>query len=176
MFQTARISTPAMIDLMERMPAYRTYRSEDEAALAERIFRHALGGMLKDCGDRLLNVAERKGQLLSADQNAMIDELIDRIGAIFRRLDREGTVCLVGDCHTTIAELEELDTRLILLVEEAALLVRNLEGGVPSAAWFKDEAGRLCQDLETFSEMAEERNYLLGLGWESHFTWPGRTS
>ena len=176
MFQTARLSTPAMIDLMERMPAYCTYRGEDEAAAAERVFRHALGGLLKDCGDRLLNVAERKSQLLGAEQNAMIDELIDRISAIFRRLDREGTVCLVGDCHATIAELEELDTRLILLVEESALLVRRLEGGVPANSWFKDEAGQLCRDLETFSEMAEERNYLLGLGWESEFTWPGRTS
>ena len=176
MFNSARLSTSALIDLMERMPAYCTYRSEDEAAAAERVFRHALGGLLKDCGDRLLNVAERKGQLLGAEQNDMIDELIDRISVIFRRLDREGTVCLVGDCRTTIAELEELDTRLILLVEEAALLVRNLEGGVPSTSWFQQDAGRLCRDLESFSEMAEERNYLLGLGWESHFTWPGRTS
>ncbi|MCP4573847.1 MAG: hypothetical protein GY838_15930 [bacterium] len=176
MVQTAHLSTPAMIDLMERMPVYCTYRGEDEAAAAEKDFRHALGGMLKDCGDRLLNVAERKGNLLGAEQNATIDELIDRIGAIFRRLDREGIVCLVGDCHATIAELEELDTRLILLVEEAAQLVRALEGGVPSSAWFKDEAGRLSRDLQSFSEMAEERNYLLGLGWESEFTWPGRTS
>lgn len=175
MANSAHLSTTAMIELMERMPTYCNYRSEAEAAAAERVFRHALGGLLKDCGDRLLNVAELKGNLLGAEQNAVIDELIDRIGAIFRRLDREGTVCLVGDCRSTIAELEELDTRLILLVEEAALLVRNLEGGVPSTAWFKDDAGRLCQDLESFSEMAEERNYLLGLGWESEFTWPGRT-
>ena len=73
-----------------------------------------------------------------------------------------------------LAELEELDTRLILLIEEATELVRKLESEIPSAKWFTQEAGRLSRDLESFSEMAEERNYLLGLGWESEFTWPGR--
>ncbi len=175
MMTTARLSSNALIELMERMPAYRTYRTAEDAAAAERTFRHALGLLLKDCGNRLLNVSERKSQYLGAEQNAMIDVLIDRITAIFRRLDREGDVCLVGDCSATIAELEDLDMRLILLVEQATLLVADLEGGVPAATWFQQEAGRLSQGLETFSEMAEERNYLLGLGWESEFTWPGRT-
>jgi len=50
-------------------------------------------------------------------------------------------------------------------------LVRNLEMEVPAATWFKNEAARLHSELATFSEMTEERNYLLGLGWESEFTW-----
>ena len=89
---------------------------------------------------------------------------------LFRRLDREGLVCLVGDHDTTIGELEGLDVRLIILIEEALTLVHRLETGVPASSWFKTEAAILSQDLAAFSEVTEERNYLLGLGWESEFT------
>ena len=172
----AKISFQEMTSLMEKMPVYSSYRSERQAAAAERVFRRALGLMLKDCGDHLLNVVEKRSQILSSEHERLIDSLVDRIGLIFRRLDREGTVCLIGDCDSTIHELEELDTRLILLVEEALQLVRNLGTDVPSADWFKNDAGRLSHDLANFSEMTEERNYLLGLGWESEFTMPGKES
>ena len=174
MVTSASISIASMIELMEHMPVYSAYRSAEEAADAERIFRRALGAILKECGDRLLNVSDNRPQLLGAEENDTIDSLVNRIGAIFRRLDREGTVCLVGNCHATIAELEELDTRLILLIEEATALVHKLEADGPAKTWFNNDASRLSQDLDSFSEMAEERNYLLGLGWESEFTWPGR--
>ncbi len=171
MSNAASVSFPELTTLMEKMPAYTQYRTESDAAGAERIFRRALGMMLKDCGDHLLNVAEKRSTLLGSEQEIMLDSLIDRIGMVFRRLDREGVVCLVGDCNVTISELEDLDTRLILMIEEAIVLVRNLEMDVPAATWFKEEATRLHRDLASFSEMTEERNYLLGLGWESEFTW-----
>ena len=174
MHSAASLSFTEMTGLMERMPSYANYRTAVEAAEAERTFRRAMGLMLKECGDHLLTVAERKSTLLSTEQEYMIDALIDRIGLIFRRLDREGVVCLIGDCDSTIAELEELDTRLILMIEEALAIVRNLETEVPATSWFKIDANRLSQELATFSEMAEERNYLLGLGWESEFTWTAR--
>ncbi len=173
MVTSAQISCPEMTFLMERMPQYSQYRSDEEAALAERGYRRAMGLMLKECGDHLLNVLEKKSTLLDTDHERFIDALIDRIGMIFRRLDREGHVCLVGDCHATIAELEELDIRLILAIEEAMVMVRNLGGDVPASSWFKNEANRLSRDLAAFSEMTEERNYLLGLGWESEFTYGG---
>ncbi len=55
------------------------------------------------------------------------------------------------------------------MVEQALALVRNLGTDVPAASWFQTDADRLSLGLATFSEMAEERNYLLGLGWESEF-------
>ncbi|MBU8870384.1 MAG: hypothetical protein KOO60_05890 [Gemmatimonadales bacterium] len=173
---SARISFSEMTALMEKMPRYTSYRTDDRAAEAERSFRRALGTMLKECGDRLLTIAEKQSQLLSSEQEVKIDGLVDRIGMIFRRLDREGDVCLVGHCDNTIHELEELDTRLILIIEKATELVRKLESGIPANIWFKTEADLLGRDLSIFSEMTEERNYLLGLGWESEFTWPGRES
>jgi hypothetical protein len=132
-----------------------------------------MGMMLKECGEHLLGIAENKAQILSTEMEQMIDDLIDRIGIIFRRLDREGTVSLIGDSDATIAELEALDIRLILMIEEAMNLVRNLETEVPAASWFKTDADRLTVGLACFSDMAEERNYLLGLGWESEFNWTG---
>ncbi len=175
MASTASISFPVMTSLLAQMPSYRTYRSADEAAAAERVYRRALGAVLKDCGDHLMSVLERKSQILSSEQERLIGGIVGHITQIFRRLDREGVVCLVGDCQATIAELEDLDTRLILMVEEALALARNLGAEVPAAAWFKNDARRLFHDLDSFSEMAEERNYLLGLGWESEFSWPGRS-
>jgi hypothetical protein len=148
-----------MSNLMAKMPAYAAYRTEGDAADAERVFRRALGFLLKECGHHLLTVAEKKGQILNSDMEQTIDTLIDRISLIFRRLDREGLVCLVGNCDTTIHELEE-----------TLGLVRNLETDVPAASWFATEAARLSRGLASFSEMTEERNYLLGLGWESEFT------
>lgn len=174
--RAARISFSELTSLMEKMPVYTSYRTEQEAAEAERVFRRALGLLLKECGDHLLNVVEKKAQIISSDHEHLIHSLVDRIGLIFRRLDREGVVCLVGDCARTICELEELDTRLILLVEEALGLVRNLGLDVPSSDWFRTDATRLSSDLANFSEMTEERNYLLGLGWESEFTLAGRES
>lgn len=167
----ASISFSEMTTLMAKMPSYANYRSAVEAAEAERVFRRAMGYLLKECGHHLLNVAEKRKQILDSEMEQMIDSLIERIGLIFRRLDREGLVCLVGDSAATICELEELDTRLILMIEEALGKVRGLETEVPAASWFQDEAGRLSHDLARFSEMTEERNYLLGLGWESELTY-----
>jgi hypothetical protein len=170
----ASVSFAEMTFLMQQMPSYQTYRSLEEAAAAERTFRHALGAMLKECGDQLLTVAERTAPILSSEHELMLGRLVERIAAIFRRLDREGAICLVGECEATILELEELDTRLILLIEEALFLVRNLGLNPRSTGWYQRQAPVLSRDLAAFSEAAEERNYLLGLGWESEFTWHGR--
>lgn len=173
MTNPASLSFPEMSNLMAKMPVYSQYRSAAEAADAERVFRHALGFMLKECGEHLLGIAENKAQILNSDMEQRIDDLIDRISLIFRRLDREGEICLVGDSAGMIAELEALDTRLILMIEEAMNLVRNLETDVPAASWFQTDADQLIIGLACFSEMAEERNHLLGLGWESEFQWTG---
>jgi hypothetical protein len=176
MITAASLSFKEMSFLLQQIPSYRNYRTAEEAGEAERIFRRALGLMLKDCGDELLSVAERRTNLLTREQHAQIDELIDRIGAIFARLDREGAVCLVGDCEATIAELEEIDARLILLVEEAISSVYALIASSDSTQWFQSQAPLLNRDLWAFGEAAEERNHLLGLGWESEFAWPHRRS
>lgn len=165
----ASLSFAAMGPLMQKMPTYTRYTSLAHAVAAERVYRRALGARLKECGDRLLGVVERKAQIMSAEMEQAIDVLVERIGDIFRRLDREGVVTLVGGSSRTIAEIEQIDSRLVLLIEDVLALVNNLGTDVPATEWFKSEAPRLARDLAEFSKLTEERNYLLGLGWESEF-------
>lgn len=165
----ASVSLDQMTRLMEHLPRYATYASRRRAVDAEREFRRSLGGLLKQCGDRLLDVAERRAEMLSSEQEEIIDLLVDHISSIFRRLDREGQVIIAGDPQETVAELEELDNRLLLLVEHALILTRALDEKSPPDHWFRNQAVLLSQDLADLSHTAEERNYLLGLGWESEF-------
>jgi hypothetical protein len=173
---SATISLAEISFLMQQMPCYHCYQCPEEAAAAERSFRYALGVMLKACGDRLVALAEERARGFDFGEESLIDELIDRIGVILRRLDREGAVSLVGDSDGTIHELEELDARLILLVEEVLTAVGDLLGAAVSARGFQTQASNLRRDLSEFSETTEERNYLLGLGWESEFAWSSRRS
>ena len=165
----ASLSFAAMGTLLQKMPTYTRYTSAAHAATSERVFRRAMGARLKECGDRLLGVVEKKAQIMSTDMEQTVDVLIDRIGDIFRRLDREGVVTLVGHSSRTITEIEQIDTRLVLLIEESLALVGNLGTEVPAAAWFKSDAAHLARGLVEFGRLTEERNYLLGLGWESEF-------
>jgi hypothetical protein len=170
----ASLSFAEMGTLMEKMPAYARYTSHANAVAAERVFRRAMGARLKECGDRLLGIVEKKSQIMSGEMEQVVDVLVERIGDIFRRLDREGTVTLIGGSARTIAEIEQIDTRLVLIIEESLALVHNLGTDVPATAWFKGDAPRLARGLGEFNKLTEERNYLLGLGWESEFRKPVR--
>ena len=163
----AHVSLNEMTHLMEHLPHYDAYASRRRAVNAEREFRRSLGGLLKECGDHLLGVAERRAQVLSGEQEEIIDLLVDHISSIFRRLDREGHVAIAGNPDETVPELEELDGRLLLLAEHALILTRALDDQSPADHWFRNQAILLSQDLADLSQTAEERNYLLGLGWES---------
>ena len=165
----ASVSLTEMTSLMEHLPHYDAYVSGRRAVDGEREFRRSLGGLLKECGDHLLSVAERRAQVLSGEQEEIIDLLVDHISSIFRRLDREGHVAIAGDPDETVPELEELDGQLLLLAEHALTLTRSLDEQTPSEHWFRNQAVLLSQDLAALSQTTEERNFLLGLGWESEF-------
>jgi len=165
----ACVSLSEMTRVLAHLPTYGHYGSGRCAVDAEREFRRSLGGLLKECGDHLLGVAERQAPALTQEQEEILDLLVDHISAIFRRLDREGRVAIAGNPAETVPELEELDGQLLQLAEDALRLTRELDEHHPTAAWFRDQAIRLSHDLADLSRTAEERNYLLGLGWESEF-------
>ncbi|MBM4130797.1 hypothetical protein FJ250_07180 [bacterium] len=165
----ASLSFAAMGTLLDKLPAYSRYTSHAQAVTAERLFRRAMGARLKECGDRLLGIVEKKSQIMSSEMEQVVDVLVERIGDIFRRLDREGKVTLIGGSVRTIAEIEQIDSRLVQIIEESLVLVHNLGADVPATAWFKSDAPRLARGLGEFNKLTEERNYLLGLGWESEF-------
>lgn len=165
----ASVTLNEMTTLIEHLPPYDVYASSRQAVCHERQFRRSLGGLLKECGNHLLNVAEKRGQFLDGDQEEIIDLLVDHISAIFRRLDREGHVAIAGDPEDTVHELRTLDSELLQLAEDALQLTRDLDSYAPSESWFRNQAIQLSQDLAALSRTTEERNYLLGLGWESEF-------
>jgi hypothetical protein len=171
---SASVSLQEMTILMSHLPHYSAYASGRRAVDAERRFRRCLGYLLKDCGNHLLHVAEVQGPRLSSEHEEIIDLLIDHISFIFRRLDREGVVKIAGDPSETVPELEELDNRLLQLAENALLLTRRLDEQHPTEAWFRNQAVELSHNLAELSRTAEERNFLLGLGWESEFNHPRR--
>lgn len=163
----ATVGFPEMASLIRRMPDYASYGARSEAASEERVWRLALGRLLKDCGDQLLRVVELNAQIITDEQHDTIDALIERISGIFRRLNREGAVCLPAERRAAIAELEELDLRLLVLLEESLALTAALARDARSSSWFAREAVRLGRDLAALGDAAEERNLLLGLGWEA---------
>ncbi len=167
MVGAARVSFPEMPWIIGRLPHYDRYESREAAAEAESSYRIALGRMLKECGDQLLKVVEREPNLITGEQHDVIDALVDAIGMILRRLNRQGVICLREGGDDTIAELEELDLRLILLLEEALASTAGFTCAAVARGWFQREALRLSRRLSEFARTAEERNFLLGLGWES---------
>jgi hypothetical protein len=169
---TATVAYTRLAHVIQRMPSYDCYGSALRAAAEERAWRLALGRQLKECGDRLLRVVELQPEIITDEQHDTIDSLVDDISAIFQRLNRQGRVSLgLGDADTVL-ELEEHDLRLILLIEEAHALVLALARDARSSSWFGREALRLSRDLEAIGAVAEERNFLLGLGRDAT---PART-
>jgi hypothetical protein len=164
---TATVSFTRLATVIQRMPAYACYGSGRLAAAAERTWRLALGRQLKNCGDRLLRVVESQPELITDEQHGTIDRLIDDISEIFHRLNRSGPVSLRCGDAGVVAELEDLDLRLIVLLEETDALVAALVRDARASSWFGREAERLSRGLAAFGATAEERNLLLGLGWET---------
>jgi hypothetical protein len=167
MVQAARVGLVELTGVIGQLPSYQGYDRRAEADASESGFRLALGRMLKECGDQLLNIVEKQPNLITSEQHDVIDALVDALGVILRRLNRQGLIRLRGGADDTIAELEELDLRLLLLLEEALSLAAELARCAGVTCRFQAEALRLSRRLAEFGKLAESRNFLLGLGWES---------
>ena len=120
MSAAATLGFAELTRVIRSMPDYASYAATDGAAAEERAWRVALGCLLKECGDQLLRVVERHPQLITDEQHDTIDTLVERIGGIFRRLNRGGEICLPPDDRGAISELEEIDLRMLALLERRA--------------------------------------------------------
>jgi len=163
----ATVGFAELASVIRNMPDYASYDRAAEAVAEERGWRLALGRLLKECGDQLLRVVELHPQLITDEQHDTIDALVERLGSIFRRLNRHGEILLPRDDRAAVAELEEIDLRLLVLLEEALALTAVLARDVRSSSWFTREAPRLSRDLAAFGEATEARNLLLGLSWDT---------
>jgi len=94
---------------------------------------------------------------------------VTRISELVKHLNRRGAIHLIGNAAETVPRLERQDNSLILLLEEAwTHTVALAEAGAESAR-FDAAATALASALNRCLEATEERNRLLGLGWESEF-------
>ncbi len=169
MIQAATLSPSRVAGLLESTPMYRFYWESPTAQEGERDYRAKIGTLLKECAERLLRVTEGHGPMLAREQMDATDALVDRINEVFKLLNRQGTIRLIGDVSRTLPALESQDMQLYMILEGIWLEVEDLARRIADSRGFLATASRLMADLGSFAEAAEERNRLLGLGWESEF-------
>lgn len=167
MASSATVSLTWMTTLFEALPHYDLYGSRHAANAHETAFRLALGQLLQNMGQRLLDMVEARSAALGEGQYEIIDMLADDVGNCLKLLNRTGTIHLADEPDETIYELNSIDTKLMLLLEHLWGSSDKLITG--DGLLFGDLAHDLAAYLQIFLELAEHRNSLLGLGWESEF-------
>jgi len=165
--QAATLTRTWMLELFDALPHYYGYHRRMNANHDEAAFRLALGQRLQDLGQRLLDGAEARAHLLSEEQHHVVELVTDDITTVLKLLNRSGAIELAGDPQLVIPELQAVDAELMLLLEHLWANGEEIfshEGPVFDAA-----CRSVAACLESFLRLAEERNRLLGLGWESEF-------
>lgn len=169
MIQAATISPARVVKLLDAAPRYRFYWEGPSAQESEKSYRLEIGSLLKECAERLLHVSEADSPLLTREQHESVEDLVEEIGEIFKLLNRQGTIGLIGDISRTVPALERQDLTLYMILERVWMRTEDLAGLPADSVGFLAEASALRRDLADFVDAAEERNRLLGLGWESEF-------
>lgn len=167
MVPAASISSPRLTGLYEALPYYPGYFRRHAANADETEFRLEVGRQLQDLGQRMVDGAESRPHLLSPEQHDVIEALAEDIGTVLRLLNRTGTIRFVDEPEIAIPQLRETDSQLIILLERLWDLIEVLF--VDDTSVFALVADEMATCLAMFLELAEERNRLLGLGWESEF-------
>jgi hypothetical protein len=163
MTDRAAMVAPRLVDLIRALPEYEAYGDADTAYHSESPYRLAIGRLLKDWGDRLLDIAEFQGRFLSAEQARAIDALVQRISDVFRLLNCSGHIALDTRDRELLRELRGTDARLLRLLEESSELTGELRRSDMSVEWLRTTAGPLYRRLRRIRRQAQLRNELLGL-------------
>jgi hypothetical protein len=156
-----------MAKLLLALPRYETYLRPQAAMIGERDFRLCLAQLLQNLAGRLLVAVEMRGRAFGPQQYEIIEETAEDLGVLITHLNRRGAIRLARPLQRTVAELGEIDGRLVLLLEQTWRGVHALLQPTVTGDDFLREAQRLGEVLEAFAEASEERNQRLGLGWES---------
>ncbi len=169
MTQAATLSPIRVVRLLDAAPCYRFYWEGSSAVEGEKSYRLEIGVLLKECAERLLYISESDSAMLSRDQHDAVDELVEEIGEIFKLLNRKGNIRLIGEVSRTVPALERQDMVLYMLLERIWSRIDEMSCLQADSVGFLAEAASLRRDISDFVDAAEERNRLLGLGWESEF-------
>lgn len=167
MARAATANPSQMAKLLFALPRYETYVRPQAAMVGERDFRLCLAQLLQVLAGRLLVAVEMRGRAFGPQQQEIIEETTEDLGVLVTHLNRRGAIRLSRPLPRTVAELGEIDARLVLLIEQAWRSVHELLRPTIAGEEFVQEAQRLGGILEAFAEASEERNRRLGLGWES---------
>jgi len=170
MNHAARTDPSQMTRIFMSLPQYHFYGHVSTAIKNERLFRMSLGQMLQEIAERLLNASETRGSSLSHHQHESLEELVEDVGALITHLNRRGHIQLAGSRSETIETLRDLDNKLIMLLEQVWHMSQAVLRPECNSEAFDEGVQYLALMLQAFAETAEERNQLLGLGWESEFS------
>jgi len=167
MAAAATITQAWMLELYNSLPHYFGYHRRTCANHDEASFRLAIGHRLQDLGQRLLDGADARPHLLTNRQHELIELLAEDITTIMKLLNRTGVIRIGGDLDDAIKELQTIDGELLILIESMWQSANAMF--VSECAGFETASCNLAACFEAFLLLAEERNSLMGLGWESEF-------
>ncbi len=167
MAAAATLTQPWMLELYDSLPQYFGYHRRTRANHDEAEFRLALGQRLQELGQRLFDGADLRPHLLAREQHDLVELLTEDITTVMKLLNRTGVIHISGEPGETILELQTIDGELLILLERMWTSADAMY--LNECSDFKPAAQSLTICLEAFLRLAEERNNLLGLGWESEF-------
>jgi len=167
MAAAATLTQTWMLELYDSLPQYFGYHRRTRANHDEANFRLALGQRLQELGQRLFDGADLRPHLLARKQHDLVEMLTEDITTVMKLLNRTGVIQIAGDPAEAITELQTIDGELLILIERMWLSAEAMYAN--ECIDFQPASQALTICLEAFLRLAEERNSLLGLGWESEF-------
>ncbi len=167
MVPAATLTPTRMSGIYEALPHYHSYFRRHAANADETEFRLEVGRQLQEMGQQLLDGAEARGHMLGQEQHDLVEMITEDLTTILRLLNRSGVIRMVDDPEITIPQLDTVDRQLILLLERLWADTGDLLDA--DGDRFQEVGADMAGCLAVFLDIAEERNRLLGLGWESEF-------
>lgn len=163
--EVATVSTGSLYKVLDNFPDYSRYTTSDQSIESEHRLRTSQAETLRDITNRLLTWCLINEHRVDNQKQEIIEVLLDELSNNIKLLNRHGNVAINGNRMNTIPELEELDSQIVVLLEHMTCCVRRLGGNTPTI--FAVFAQDMSVFLDSCNELLEERNRLLGLGWES---------
>ena len=124
--------------------------------------------MLQDCAQRLVDFSESQTRCLSNDQLLILENCIDGMHTVYERLYRQGEIRI--KTPATIESLKQLDNNIIMTLEFVWENISRMMKIIDDKKLFNKTSTIINKTLCALADTTEERNRLLGLGWESELT------
>jgi hypothetical protein len=164
--RTAAISSPVLAQVLEAFPDYDRYGNAQVAQEAESPYRLAMGRLLKEWGDRLLDVMEGQPSSLTRTQAITIDTLVRSITESFEVLNSAAPIAVDPRDGLRIEKLRRCDSAILRLLDEVLRLTNRLRQREFSGTWLTQNARPLYRRLRRLHRELAFRNALLVVSTE----------